>query len=181
MLLRLTLNGYLKAGSEKPIEPSIDVIVDEDGIWIGKQVLLARTALKLSPFHGRMFYMLGHNDEEEIVEREYKLVMAGSNFGYYENGGGRDGEFRVFHLKEVEIRANFSDHGLKIDIDAKTLPGDDVCYSADDRLKNAFQEITVVVSFVVPPESLPAFLGLPNFLSRRALSKFKWHQAESTT
>ena len=179
MSLTLTLNGRFRAGSKKTIEPEIKVIIDEGSIWVGQQVLISNEALIISPFHGRMFYMLGHRDEEDIIGQEFKFAIAGTNFGYYESGGGRDGEFQVFNLKEAEIRANFSDEGLKIDINAKTLRGDDVCYSANDRLKGAFGEITIDVNFLVPPDNLPAFLGLPNFLSRRSLSKFKWHQPES--
>lgn len=175
MSSKFFFHGHLN-GTWDPLESPLEVFITEYSISVGRSRGLGRTALEIFHFHGRMLFHVWHKDGKEIVNNGYCLTMSGTNLGYYENGGGRDGEFEVAHLKEVELRAKFSGAGLAIDICAKTLPGEAVCYSAGERLKNAFSAMTVLVNFIVPPEDLPAFLGLPNVLSSEAFSKFHWHK-----
>jgi hypothetical protein len=176
MLTKFVLNGHFQADSFGSLDSPLDVYIDEHSLSVGRQFLIGGNRLVISPFAGGMFIDMFHPETSEISENEYSIKISGTNIGGYESGGGKDGDFKVFKLKEAEIRGNFSESGLKITITAKTLPGEEICYSAKLRRKNAYAAISVDVGLHVPPESLPNFLSLPNVLSFNAFSHFSWYK-----
>jgi hypothetical protein len=174
---KFVLSGQFTAGARGALASPLDVYVDDYGISIGRQNGIRSTRLIISPFQGKMFFnQMLHKEGDELVGKEYRLAISGTNIGVYESGGGADGEFDVFDLKEAEVRGKFSESGLEVTIKAKTWPGQDICYSARERRKNAYDAIDIDVSFLVLPENLPAFLASPKLLEFGAFSRFRWHK-----
>lgn len=109
-----------------------------------------------------------------IVQHGYELTLSGTSVGLYSDGGGKDGEFDEFIVKDAQIQGAFGANGLRVRIVASTLPGAQVCYSANERCEHAYKPIVVRVEFVVPPRDLTSFLALRSPLDSGAFAKFNW-------
>jgi hypothetical protein len=169
-------DGRFSAGSRQDVTGPLVILVDECSLSvIGSERGLSHSTLRVAPFHGGMVFGTSHHSEREhVLEKGYELVLSGTTLGMYDDGGGRDGEFDVFRIKDVRIRGAFGPAGLTISIRAHTHPGAQVCYSAREWRENAYEPIEVTTEFTVPPKHLQAFMGLRFSVDHEMFARFKW-------
>ena len=176
MRVKYIFEGRFSAGSRETVNGPLTVYVDECSISvIGQQRLTGGSTLSISPFHGSMFFgTSNHSERTDVLEKGYELVLSGTTLGVYDDGGGKDGEFDVFRIKNVQIKGAFGLPGLTINVRAHTWPGTQVFYGAQERRENAYEPIEVTTEFIVPPKDLQAFMGLRFSIDAEMFSKFNW-------
>ncbi len=133
--------------------------------------------LSITPFHGSMLFgTISHSQRTDVLDKGYELVLSGTTLGVYDDGGGKDGEFDVFRIKNVRISGVFGPTGLTISVRAQTWPGSMVCYSAQEQRENVYKPIEVTAEFVVPPEHLQAFMTLSFSIDHEMFARYEWSQ-----
>ena len=177
MLTKYVLHGRFSAGSRQAFVGPITVQLSDHSLYVsGPEEPILRSSLQLSPFHGGMFFgTTSHSQREDALINGYQLALSGNTLGVYEYGGGKDGEFDVFRIKDVRVFGSFGTAGLTIRIDARTWPGFMVCYSTEERSENSYPPMDVTAEFIVPPDQLQAFMGLWFPITHEMFSRFKWN------
>lgn len=181
MLKKYVAIGRFEAGTRKPFEGPLLVYLDNHSVSVGHSRTIGSEMLHISPFSGSMFFGRTLSEGCEIVGSGFSLTLSGAMLGAYEDGGGKDGEFDIFKVTEVEIGGAFGSLGLSVSINAKTLPGSRVCYSAAEKEENLYKPIAVVAQFVIPPQNLPEFLALAVPLHHDVFAPFHWDVSKSGT
>lgn len=178
MRVKYIFDGQFSAGSREDVAGPLVVYVGECSISVvGRERLVGRSMLSVAPFHGNMLFgTFDHSQPNDVLEKGYELVLSGTTLGVYDDGGGKDGEFDIFKIKDVRIRGTFGAAGLTINVRARTWPGSSVCYSAQEHRENAYEPIEVTTEFIVPPKDLQAFMGLRVSCDHEMFARFKWSQ-----
>jgi hypothetical protein len=169
-------DGRFTAGTREDLVGPLKVILGECSLSIiGNQHLISRSMLSISPFHGSMFFgTITHSQREDVLNQGYELMLTGTTLGVYDSGGGKDGEFDVFKIKDARVKGTFGSSGLTVSVYARTLPGSEVCYSAQEERLNAYEAMDVTAKFVVPPKELQEFMMLGFSIDHEMFSKFSW-------
>jgi hypothetical protein len=178
MRTKYILDGRFTAGSREDVAGPLEVYVDECSLSvIGRKRIIGRSMLSITPFHGGMFFgTSSHSQRTDVLENGYELVLSGTTLGVYDDGGGKDGEFDVFRIKDARIKGTFGPAGLTIHVRAQTRPGSMVCYSAQEQRENVYDPIEVTTEFIVPPKELQAFMMLGFSIDHEMFARFKWRQ-----
>jgi hypothetical protein len=176
MRMKYIFHGRFTAGSREDVAGPLTVYVDECSISVvGREQLIRRSMLSISPFSGRMFFGASiHSNRTDVLDKGYELVLSGTTLGVYEDGGGKDGEFDVFRIKDARIKGTFGPAGLTINLHANTWPGVEVCYASKEQRENAYEAIKVLTEFIVPPRDLKAFMGVVFSIDDEIFARFKW-------
>ncbi|TWO69815.1 hypothetical protein FN976_18535 [Caenimonas sedimenti] len=176
MQAKYIFEGRFSAGSREDIEGPLTVYVDDCSMSVvGRERTIGRSMLSISPFQGCMFFGTSkHSERTDVLETGYELVLSGITIGVYDDGGGKDGEFDVFRIRDVRIKGTFGSAGLTINVRAQTWPGMQICYSAQEQRENAYEPIKVTTQFIVPPRDLQAFMGLRFSIDHEMFARFNW-------
>jgi hypothetical protein len=177
MRTKYVFDGQFTAGSREDVSGPLVIFVDNGALSVmGDERTIGHSMLSVAPFEGSMFFgTTSHAQREEVLEKGYELRLAGTAIGVYEDGGGKDGEFDVFKVKEARIKGAFGPAGLTIKIRAETWRGSAVCYSEQKWRSNIYKPIVVTTEFVVPPKELQSFMKLAFSIDHDMFARFKWN------
>jgi hypothetical protein len=176
MRTKYVLDGRFTAGSREDVSGPLVIFAGDCSLSVmGCERTIEHSMLSIAPFDGSMFFgTISHSQREEVLEKGYELILNGTTIGVYEDGGGKDGEFDVFKIKEARIKGVFGPAGLTINVRAKTWRGSAVCYSAQEWRSNIYKPIEVTTEFIVPPRELQSFMKLVVSTDHDMFARFKW-------
>jgi len=175
VLTKYVLSGQFTTGFRRDLKGQLDTYLGEHELIVGPvQQGISSERLHIAPFRGSMLFGMSYAEGCEILLKGYELMISGTNIGLYANGGGKDGEFDEFKVKDAKVQGTFDTNGLTVRITARTLAGAKVCYSANERLESAHKPIVVRVEFIVPPRDLTSFLALRVPIDSHPFARFNW-------